>query len=284
MPKMLARTRMSTLGVFTRKHPYREFRGVVAICFGFLIANPAFGANTRLLGQGDVVELSVYGQLDLSTVGRLGEGGSLNVPLIGEVLLAGLSERGGERKIARLLSERRFVKNPHVSLYIRDYLSHQVSVLGYVREPGRYPFESGDSVVNLIAVAGGFTEEARGSVILTRKTANDNERHYIDVARVLTDGTEKEIESVQDGDVLFAVKMDVFYVYGEVQEPGMFRLEREMTVMHALAVAGSLTDKGSARGIQIRRDNGAGSAQTLRAKLTDVLEPNDVIRVKESLF
>jgi len=78
--------------------------------------------------------------------------------------------------------------------------------------------------------------------------------------------------------------MDVFYIYGEAQRPGSYRLQRNMTVMQALSMGGGLTSRGTQRGIQIKRKDANGTIVTINADLSEELLPDDVVYVKESLF
>ena len=89
---------------------------------------------------------------------------------------------------------------------------------------------------------------------------------------------------VGDGDLIYVPRMDVFYIYGEAQRPGSYRLQRNMTVMQALSLGGGVTPRGTQRGIQIKRKDSGGVLITLNADLSDGLQSDDVIYIKESLF
>jgi polysaccharide export outer membrane protein len=89
---------------------------------------------------------------------------------------------------------------------------------------------------------------------------------------------------VQGGDTLFVERAPRFYIYGEVQRPGVLRLECQMTVLQALSAGGGLTPRGTERGLRIKRRDAGGKLQTIDVKGDDLLAPNDVVYVKESLF
>jgi len=76
----------------------------------------------------------------------------------------------------------------------------------------------------------------------------------------------------------------MFYIYGEVQRPGAFRLEQNMTVVQALSMGGGITARGTQRGITILRRGADGTLQELEAEAADLVKKDDVIYVKESLF
>jgi polysaccharide biosynthesis/export protein len=89
--------------------------------------------------------------------------------------------------------------------------------------------------------------------------------------------------ALQPGDTIFVHKAPMIYIYGEVQRAGAYRLEPHMTVMQALALGGGITARGTQRGIKITRKNGDQVAN-LDARLTDPVQTDDVIYVRESLF
>jgi polysaccharide export outer membrane protein len=97
-------------------------------------------------------------------------------------------------------------------------------------------------------------------------------------------GDESQDIIIQNNDVVYIDRMPQVYIYGEVQRPGMLRLERGMTVLQALAASGGLTPRGTQRGIRVNRKGADGTVQELTPGLQDQLQQGDVIFVRESLF
>lgn len=248
-------------------------------------------AEEARLASGDVVRIAVYGQNDLSTVARISSDGEITFPLIGEVAIGGLTTREAEGTIARLLSERNIVKNPQVTLFVeqrRSTESDALTILGQVKNPGRYSANSlseggAETVVGLLALAGGVTDSAADRLILTREEGGKEEKLEVDLVALLRNGDLSQNHTLHAGDVVFVPSMEVFYVYGEVNRPGRFRLERNMTVMQAIAVSGGLAPGADEKGLTIKRRAGTEVA-TLKASLTDALRPDDVLIVDEALF
>lgn len=245
----------------------------------------AFGQSREILGEGDSVRITVFQNPDLTTEARISERGTITFPLIGEIALAGLTPAGAEARIARQLVEGKFVLKPQVSLNVVRVRSRQVSVLGQVAHPGRYPLDdTSSSLTDLLAIAGGIspTGDDNVTVMITRngKTAKLD----INVPSMYRTGDLSRNIQLQSGDAIFVQRAPVFYIYGEVQRSGAYRLEPDMTVMQALSVGGGVTARGTDRGVKIRRKTGIGNFQTIDAHLTDPLEANDVIYVRESLF
>jgi len=242
-------------------------------------------AKGYTLGVGDVVRLSVFQQPDMSTEMRVSETGTITVPLVGAMQVASLSARQTEEKIARLLRARGFVKDPQVNLTVLQFKSRQVSVLGYVSRPGRYAMEEGVyRVTDALALAGGVIPGGADVVSLVRIGADGNPQRYeLDIPSVFKGSALPDNLVVRNGDTIYVDRAPQFYIYGEVQRPGPYRLEKGMTVMQALSVGGGLTPRGSRKDIRVSR-NDAGRVGNTSVQLTDLLKPDDVVYVKESLF
>lgn len=251
----------------------------------WLCTGNGIAAELYKLGAGDVVRISVYDHPDLTTVGRISEAGSISFPLIGEQTIAGLTEREAESQIANLLERRRLVRSPQVSLIVEQYQSQRVSVLGNVGKPGVYPIAPGSTIVDLVAEAGGFTEAAGDTIILTKRSGDSSERIVVDVTSTLEEGGPAEEIRVENGDRIYVPRMPQFYIYGQVNRPNAYRLEEGMTIMHAISIAGGLTGKATERGLSIKRRNpDTQEMSTIAADIDQTIQEDDVIYVKESLF
>ena len=259
-------------------------RNFIALLF-FVFAYPAISASTDYrMGTGDVLRISVYGQPDLTTEARIGEGGSITFPLIGEVKLLGSTPSQGEAEIVRRLKKGGFILDPNVNLNVVQYRSQQVSVLGRVNRPGKQILEKISRVSDALALAGGIVVDGADTITLVRERNGKTEYRDIDVIALFKEGGETSNEVVSDGDIINVAKQPVFYIYGEVQRPGSFRLEQNMTVVQALSMGGGLTPRGTQRGIKILRRDDKGVMQELATQLSDLVRKDDVIYVKESLF
>jgi polysaccharide export outer membrane protein len=182
-----------------------------------------------------------------------------------------------------MLQEGGFVKNPQVVLAITEIRSQQVAVLGFVKNSAKIPFEGSMSIIDVIAQAGGFTTEAGDTVQILREEGTKRKVIRVDMGSVFNGAVDQVID-VRAGDVVLVPRMDMFYIYGEVRKPGSYRLERDMTVVQALSIGGGLSERGTQKGIRVRRRNTHGSVEELDVDLNGILKPNDVIFVKESLL
>jgi len=236
------------------------------------------------LGAGDVLKISVYGSPDLALETRISEAGQITFPLVGNVALGGLSVSAAEKKLGGLLESGGFLRKAQVNIIVTSLQSQQVSVLGQVNRPGRYPIEGRRSVMDMLAMAGGVSADGGDSINLIRKRDGKTSREVIDIVEMVRSADLNRDLDVAGNDVIFVERAPRFYIYGEVQRPGPFRLERSMTVLQGLSAGGGLTQRGTERGIRIKRRDAEGKLQILEAKHDDMLQVDDVVYVKESLF
>lgn len=250
-----------------------------------LLAAPAWSAdNDYRMGTGDVLRITVYGQPDLTTEARVGESGNISFPLIGDVRMAGVTPAQGETEIAKRLSKGGFILEPFVTLNVVQYRGQQVSVLGRVGRPGKHTLEKVSRITDVLALAGGIVGDGADTITLVRTRDGKPEYRDIDMIALFKQGGEASNELVQDGDIINVARQPMFYIYGEVQRPGAFRLEQNMSVVQALSMGGGVTQRGTQKGLKILRRDANGELQQLDAKLADPVKKDDVIYVKESLF
>jgi polysaccharide biosynthesis/export protein len=238
-----------------------------------------------VLGVGDVVKISVYQNPDLSVEARVSEVGQINFPLIGPVTIGGLSVSQAQALIEKRLRDGGFVLKPQVTIQTTQIRSSQVSILGQVAKPGRFPIEIvGSKVSEMIAAAGGVVQGGADVVTLVGNRDGKPVKLDIDLPLILQNGRADLDVPVENGDIIYVDRAPSFYMYGEVQRPGQLRLERNMTMMQALAQAGGLTARGTERGIKVHRKDAAGVVQIIELKMNDPVQRDDVIYVKESIF
>jgi polysaccharide export outer membrane protein len=249
---------------------------------GAAMAQPA---AEHLLGAGDVIRVGVYQNPDLTLETRLSEQGQIAFPLVGQVALGGMTVAGAQDRIAKLLRDGGFVLKPQVSVQIVQIRSSQVSILGQVGRPGRYPIEAANTKVSEMIAAAGGVVPGGGDVVTLAGTRNGKPvKIDIDLPAILQAGKADLDMVVANGDILYVDRAPQIYLYGEVQRPGAIRLERGMTVVQALSQAGGLTQRGTERGMRVHRRNAAGVIQVLELKMSDPILRDDVIYVRESVF
>jgi polysaccharide export outer membrane protein len=245
----------------------------------------ADNASEYVLGAGDTIRINVFQNPDLTVETRVSESGTITFPLIGNVAVSGLTIPAAEQKIAKQLRAGGFVLKPQVNILVLTIRGSQVAVLGQVNRPGRYPLEIFNSkVTDMLAIAGGITPAGGDTIVLVGTRDGKAFRKEIDVpALFLTNKLADDI-LVAGGDIIYVHRAPMFYIYGEVQRPGVYRLEREMTVIQGLAQGGGLTLRGTERGLRISRRGADGKTQEITPSMVDPIHTDDVIYVRESLF
>lgn len=236
-------------------------------------------ARDYRLGAGDTIKIMVYQNPDLTLETRVSESGGITYPLIGAVQVGGQTLEGAEKLIAAALSKGDFVRQPQVSISLVQVRGNQVAVLGRANRPGRYPLETGNiRLTDALAMAGGVTSDGSDTVVVSGIREGKPYRQEIDVPALFMGGGGSDI-AIQGGDIIYIHRAPMYYIYGEVQNPGAYRIERGMTVMQGLAQGGGPTLRGSERSLRLYRQN-----QQLKPAQTDLLQAEDVILVPEGLF
>jgi polysaccharide export outer membrane protein len=195
-----------------------------------------------VLGPEDVLEISVWGYPDLTRVVAVLPDGRISVPLVGGVVAAGLTVEQLARALVRGFA--RYIRDPQVTVIVKEFRKVRVSVLGQVVKPGTYALPPGARLLDLISAAGGLTEVASlGDAQLLR---NGKPALAVDLDRVLAGDPEVNVE-LAGGETLVVREdlVSIVNVAGEVVKPGRYRLKGEMRVLDVLLLAGGLTDKAS---------------------------------------
>ena len=254
-----------------------------------LCLQPAAHADTAAdypLSANDTIRIQVFQNPDLTLETRVAEDGAITYPLIGSIKIGGLAVATAERKLANALEKGGFIQNPQVNISLLIVRGNQVSVLGQVGRPGRFPLDTANTrLSDMLANAGGIVSTGDDVVIVTGTRDGKAFRRQVDLPAVFLDGGHAEEDIVlQAGDTIYVNRTPMFYIYGEAQRPGSYRVERDMTIMQALAQSGGPTARGSDKRVVLRRKNSAGVIEETQPPLTDTVQNNDVIYVKESLF
>lgn len=267
------------LSVFTRLLTFALLLGIVSC------AQAADSQREYVLGAGDIIKVNVFQNPDLGVETRISESGSITFPLVGMVPVGGLSIQAAEQLIARMLREGGFVLQPQVNALVMQYRSSQVSVLGLVSRPGKHPLElASNRIIDVLALAGGIVPGGADTVIVVGTREGKPYHAEIDLPAMMLGGNMSNNVVVQNGDIIYVNRAPQFYVYGEVQRPGVYRIERDMTVMQALAQGGGLTVRGTERGIRVHRRDKNGKIERIEPAMDDAVKADDVIYVRESLF
>jgi len=248
------------------------------------------------VGPGDVLDVAVLGNADLTRTATVQPTGSITFPLLNEVPVAGLTVSEIQRRLTALLIKD-FLVDPHVEVKVKEFQSQFVIVLGEVNTPGRKVLRGGSRLVDVLVEAGGFTPRASGEIVITRNEGSfeggsKSLRMRLGGTFSAQDYVGLEL-ALRNGDVITAPARQYVTVEGEVQRPGRYAIEGDLTVTGAISTAGGLTRFGSSD-VKLRRiEAGTGQVTITKVDLKDVrkgkrpdppVAPNDVITVSRRLF
>lgn len=237
------------------------------------------------LAAGDAIRIQVFQNPDLTLETRISENGSITYPLIGVVDLGGASVAAGEKKLANALRSGGFIRDPQVTITLLQVRGNQVAVLGQVNRPGRFPMETANiRLSDMLANAGGTAAQGDDVAIVTGVRNGQPFRREVDIAQIYLSNRPQDDLPLQGGDTIYVHRAPLFYIYGEAQRPGAYRIERGMTVMQALALGGGPTVRGTEKRLRLHRKGADGAVLLVEPQLTDPVQPQDVIFVRESLF
>jgi len=251
--------------------------------------------NQYRIGPKDLLTVSVFNVPDLNTTVRVGENGEITLPLLGAVTVSGMTRIELEKHLKTLL-EKKYLRNPQVTIFIKEYQSKMVSVIGAVVKPGNYEVVGRTTLLEVISQAGGLASgQDPDRVVLIRKSeAGENESQVVDLNRLMMEGvTELNLE-LRPGDIVnipVAQHLDI-YVFGQVKSPGHLRIRQrgQITLLQAIAQAGGFLDRARKGAVTVtRQENGAevkykvNVKRILKGKEADfVLQGNDIVHVSES--
>lgn len=243
------------------------------------------GRGPYLLGPGDVVDIQVFRQPDLSMQARIQTDLSILLPVIGKIVIGGMEEQGAALKIQEALSEGNVIRDASVILRVITFANQQVAVLGFVNGPGSYVLERPSRISDALAKAGGAAGDGADYLVFSdfREDTGTIERHEILIEDIINREDLEVDRVIGDGDIIFVPQAAAFYIYGEVKNPGIYRLERGMTIEQAVARAGGVTELGDRDKVK-RRDKSEGKKKLIRVGLGDLVQADDILYIGGSLF
>jgi polysaccharide biosynthesis/export protein len=243
-------------------------------------------AQDYILGEGDIIRITVYEHEDLTTVARVSGEGMIVFPLIGQLEVKGLTLSQITKRISDLLADG-FILNPQVNIFIQEFRSKKAFIMGEVNKPGLYVLPSQTTLLSLLSEAGGLTRDAGDKAIIKRKTSS-SDKHESIITVALKDLIEKGDESldasITDGDSVYIPKTKLFYINGEVRRPDAYKYVEGTTIIKAITMAGGFSGTASKSRVKIIRKVDGKEVVIEKVKMDEIVLPDDVIVVPESFF
>ena len=274
---------------------------------------PAKPAGTYVIGPGDLLSITVYDAPDLSRDVRVSASGVILMPLIPQPVQAdGLTPEELALSLAREFSERQILRNPQVTVLVKEYKSRPVAVLGAVKKPQMLPLYGPITLLEVLSAAEGLTDDAGPLIYVTRGAAlrelpASAEAAEPDAAnpRVVTIKV-RELMDAQDpaanipiyaGDMVTVPRGGIVYVVGAVKRPGGFVLKdrhEQVSVLQALALAEYVIPTAKAdKAVIVRRTPGTDREETIPVNVSQILarkaadvpmQENDILYIPDSAF
>ena len=258
------------------------------------------------IGPEDLLDVNVFEVPELTRVVRVSGDGSISLPLIGRVMVAGLSASQLQRSIADELRGP-YVNDPQVSIFVREFHSQPVMVMGSVAKSGIYNLQGSKTLLEVLAEAGGLAGDAGQIVRISRRkqpaenlppgataertAAPDTERIEIDMEQLLRSGNLELNVPIYGGDIINVEKAGIVYVSGEVGRPGGYVLKNrgreQLTVLQILALAGGVRPFAAKKQSRIIRTDDTGQRHEIALNLDKVLAgkaEDPVLRPDDILF
>jgi polysaccharide export outer membrane protein len=249
------------------------------------------------IGPGDLLELKVFEVKELDQTVRVSEDGSITIPLLGRVMVEGLTQEGVVKKLTELL-QAKYVKNPQVTIFIKEYKNQQVAVIGAVENAGSYELVGRKNLLQIISMAGGFSETAGNEIFILREGPDGaTSTVSIDLKDLIVNGNQALNIPIEPNDVInVPIDREIrVFVMGRVTRPGAVKakLSEGITLFQAIADAGGLAEGAKESAISITRKDKTGKEQKIRVNLKDIikgkkkdilLQEGDVVYVPESFW
>jgi len=217
---------------------------------------PTPAATDPILGPGDLLELKVFEAPELATQVRISSRGFITLPLLADVEVAGLTARELEMKVEGLYRAK-YIRDPHVSLFVREHLSQKVTFVGQVKSPGTYELPARIKLLDALALAGGLTDKAGGTAQVRRvgKTMEDTGSYIVDLDRLINEGAAELNIPINGGDIIFIEEGGMFYIDGAVRMSGAFPIKATTTLEEAIMTAGGFLSYADSEDVILVRRN-----------------------------
>jgi polysaccharide export outer membrane protein len=246
-----------------------------------------------VVGAQDVLKVTVFDEPQLSGTFRVDIDGAFTYPFLGRIKAVGQNLRSIEAELARLLADG-YVRRPQVAIEVEQYRSRSIFIVGEVRSPGKYALAGEMTLIEALAQAGSTTPTAGAELLILHAASPDQAEQAEPGATPASRTTRVNLSDLQsgailnnvmlrEGDTIFVPKAERFFITGHVRSPGAYTYERGMTVLQAISLAGGLSEKGSDRGVKVIRVVN-GQKKEISVKLTDVVQPNDTLVIRQRLL
>jgi polysaccharide export outer membrane protein len=255
-----------------------------------IAAQSAEQSASAEIGAGDLLDVQVFDTPELSSKVRVGQSGAIDLPVTGNIDVLGLTPREANSKIEKRLRDSHIMLDPHVSVFVSEYATQGVSVLGEVKNPGTYVMLGSHSLNGALSAAGGVTKDFGPTITLTHR--NDPDHPETIQVGSPNYSQRQQLTGIRAGDVVVVSRADTVYVLGDVGRSGEYPMRggKSMSVLDALALAEGLNRTAATSSAVILRKTGEGlrripvNLKNIAKNSTDfpLLQPEDILVIPRS--
>jgi len=234
----------------------------------FAAANLNVDPGDYLLGPGDLIEIKILETQDLGCTVRVSSRGFISLPLLNEIQVKGQTAYEAEEFIESLY-KKQYIKDPHVSVFVKEHFSQRITVVGEVKNPGTYDYLAKQRLLDVLAMAGGLNEKS-GPLVQIRRSgaATDSRNMYIvDMDRLIKEGAVELNIEINGGDIIFIPQAGMFFVDGAVRKPGSYLLKSKMNLQEAVLAAGGFAPYAQQNEVTVVRNKGKEGREIIRLDL-----------------
>jgi polysaccharide export outer membrane protein len=269
------------------RHMRKYILIAASVVFGALTASCVAQNESLLIGPGDLIQVDVMDTPEMQQQVRVTDDGTVPLAYIGSIHLAGQTPATASSIIQRALVDKKVMQKPQVTVRVQEYATQDVSVLGEVHTPGTYAITTPQTILKVLALAGGLMGSADRHVTVKRHDSPEQLTYYVsnDAQEALSD-----VVMVYPGDTVLVSRAPVVYVMGDVNRPGAYAIvtnDARLSIMQAIAQAGSASKTSERSRVRLLRTTAQGQTELPvrldaieKGKQPDiVLQPNDIIYV-----
>jgi polysaccharide export outer membrane protein len=252
-------------------------------------AAPVGGAqvpNEYKIGPKDLLDIRFYGQEKLNALVRVSEQGKVTLTWLNEVDVNGLTAAQLEKRLVALYKVGNFLVDPQISVFIKEMRSNRVSIVGAIQKPAAYEILGRQTLLGLIAEAGGLTKEAAKEINVLRTIADGTTIPLtVSINELMNQGDPKANIALEPGDIVNVQvdKLVPIYVFGQVKNPGALSVWRSNipALTQAIAQAGGFTDRAKKSSVIVRRRDASGNEKIIRVNVKDILAGKPDFQLQE---
>jgi polysaccharide biosynthesis/export protein len=235
------------------------------------MVGPAPQTQDYVLSEGDLLQVTVFEANELKRDVRVGDRGSILLPLLGVVDVKGLTTREAAEKVENAY-RKKYLQDPHVDIFVKEYQGGKITLLGALKKPGTVDYFGKQRLLDVLALGEGLTDKA-GRTVQVRRTGDDPQHpssFLIDLDEIVIRGQSELNIPIQRGDVIYVPDMGMVFVDGAVKRPGNYGVKPSMTVQEAIVEAGGFSTTADESSIKVVRRMPEGKREVIKVSIKDL--------------